>query len=175
MLACRLFKTFSFAQDDRFIVRLPPLVGCSILITSALNHCQISTPWSCQPRLVFIQGCPFHTQDLLGFVYNKAIGLSDEYDLGTCAPQLTPASTLVMSSTLMPANGRFDASPLAASVASVRTWLGLPRLNLRLRNDVWKAHLELLKTRLAILTLVEEKSRHVFGDGMLPIIFPNPS
>jgi hypothetical protein len=56
-----------------------------------------------------------------------------------------------MSSTLMPAKGRFDASPLLASVASRRTWLHLDQLIFGFRNDSGRANIDLLNTMFAIL------------------------
>ena len=55
-----------------------------------------------------------------------------------------------MSSTLMPARGRLDASAFAASVASRRTWLVRAQLDRELDKVVWKARLELLSSMFAI-------------------------
>ena len=56
-----------------------------------------------------------------------------------------------MSSTLMPAKGKLEASALAASVASCRTLLGLLQINLETGDALCKANLELLGIELAIL------------------------
>jgi hypothetical protein len=53
----------------------------------------------------------------------------------------------------MPAKGRFEASPLVASVASLRTWLVLDQLDAALQKDFWKARLELLKSKLVIVII----------------------
>jgi hypothetical protein len=65
--------------------------------------------------------------------------------------RLTPASTLVMSRTLMPARGRLDASALDAAVASCRTWPGRVRLDRKADRLVWKAQLERLNNMFVIL------------------------
>jgi hypothetical protein len=85
--------------------------------------------------------------------------------------QLTPANTLVMSRTLMPAKGRFDASPLAASVASRRTWLFLIQWTRGFRSDVRRAHIELLSKKFVILKQKIRK-QSMLSDGTLPYGIP---
>ena len=61
----------------------------------------------------------FHTRDRQGFVYNKAIdAISKGMTQLENQEQHTPANTLVISRTLIPANGKVAASAAPTGVAS---------------------------------------------------------
>jgi hypothetical protein len=62
----------------------------------------------------------------------------------------TPANTRVISSTLIPAKGRLDASPLAVGTVAIFRLILLPQLLSELRSKDVGTRLELLKIRFAI-------------------------
>ncbi len=75
------------------------------------------------------------TQGRLKSVYNRASTRQRAWPV-PCIPPHTPASTLVISSTLMPARGR------EAAVASHRLTPGPDRLGSRCRKEAWKTRLD---------------------------------
>lgn len=101
-----------------FDLNSPPLVGCSILITSALNKTQynfLTSPTSNVGPYWVARRVPKISQYLSTiWLLSKSVTA-----MPPARVSLTPASTLVISSTLMPANGRLVASPLAAGVVAM--------------------------------------------------------
>jgi len=89
-----------------------PRVGCSILITSALPDSQISRADSSSFNLdggVLILGSSWHTRGRRASVWHMAGGRCQPWS-SVSVIQLTPAKTLVMSRTLIPASARLAAS-----------------------------------------------------------------
>lgn len=134
----------------------PPLVGCSILITSALKDNQPEV-MKCQPGCWSVQGCPSRTLGLPVFEYSMAEWLLVAIGMLRNV-LLTPANTLVMSSTLIPAKGRLAASPVACVVAMVR----LKSCTLEVKHGDCRTRLELLYIRLAMIECVVVAQRSVF-------------
>lgn len=83
----------------------------------------------------FIQGYPSHTQDHPVFVYSKARCWSEAV-ICISVSSLTPANTLVISKTLIPARGSKDASSVVA-VAKRLLERAFGRLGLIHSEGIW--------------------------------------
>ena len=90
-----------------------PLTGCSILMTSALSKNQYGGS-SCISFYMEMKSTNSPTQDLPVSAYSMAGLLSVSSLYIHICPERTPASTLVISRTRMPANGNVGDSAVAA-------------------------------------------------------------
>jgi hypothetical protein len=105
------------------------------------------------PECWSVQGSPLHTQDLLVFACSTAntrVRTVPGYSHPNIEAPRTPASTRVMSSTLMPASGSEAASPLGAVVSRLR---GARRCQLErcLPSEAKATRLEALKTSAIVM------------------------
>jgi hypothetical protein len=111
MLACRLARCAGQVNLDFTDGHLPPRVGCSIFITSALGFAQLTSiglPTSGGGSYWVIYRVPKVAQNLCTIWLRTLV--SSHY--GKILILLTPARTRVMSNTLMPAKGSVAASLL---------------------------------------------------------------
>jgi hypothetical protein len=147
MLVCHLYKVNQLATAFSGL-RLPPLVGCSILITSALGtdqHDFSTSPTTDVGPYRVAHRVPKISQ-YLSAVWLQRRKLHVKIDHYT---KLTPANTLVISSTLIPAKGRLDPSPLAVGAVAMPL-LAMRQWHCESSLGVKSKRLELLSIRFII-------------------------